>query len=263
MTTEPHWALALHVSVLLWARSAPLFLLTPYLAVGALPSLWGAALSWAYAGALTPLMLRACGAEAACAAALRHDLSWSAGAGELLVGSVIALGIGLPCLAFRTTGAIVQGLGGIPSPGTALGEGMSSKLGRAVGLTALVAAALADAWSGLSQLLLRLDPPLGAANFTAPTARALLRPLAEQLLQAFSLGVSLSAPLLLAVVLAAALIGLLGRVAGARLTPLGPALWPWLGVALVSLCVANWLDVLPGIVRSFAQSAARLLAGLP
>lgn len=250
----------LHLSVLVWARCVPLFVLVPYLAVGVGPRIWGVALSWAYAGALTPLWMRGCGVDTACSQALQVELTWSMGAAQLLVGSVIALGVGLPCAAFRTSGSILQALVGWPAAGPA---GPGSELGRVFGLSALVALALADAWSGVSRLVVGLEPALGAAVPAGPALRELLMQLGLQLLRAFALGVSLSAPMMLAALFVAVLLGLLGRLDGSRLLPRGPALLPWLGVGLASLCVANWLDVLPGVMRSFAQTTARLLAGLP
>jgi flagellar biosynthesis protein FliR len=236
----------LFVSLVLWLRCAPLFLLTPYLVLGVMPGVWGTALSWALAASLTPLVIA--GGDVA------SVLTWAIVFRELTAGVVIALGLGLPLAAFRTTGAIAQALAG---SGAAAGV---SLLGRAVGLTAMALAASAGVLCGVAQLLLSLLPPLRAAN--AP-ALDLLWPLSEQLLRAFDLGVSLCAPLLLAALLLAICAGLCGRIAGLSLSPIGSAFLPWLGIAVVSLCVANWLDSLPVLVRAFAQSTARLLDGLP
>jgi type III secretory pathway component EscT len=246
----------LHVSLLLWLRCAPLFVLTPYLAVGAAPGLWAGVLSWALAGALTPLVLAGCYAGSACAAVLSGGVTWSSAAAELISGVVLGLGLGLPCAAFRTTGAIAQALAG----SQAAAVGSTSQLGRAAGLTALVVAVSAGMLSGVAQLLLSVSPPLSAAH--AP-ALELLRPLSDLLVHAFELGVSLCGPLLLAAVFIAIFAGLCSRVAGLRLSSAGPALLPWLGIALVSLCVANWLESVPELVRAFAHSTTRLLGGLP
>lgn len=232
----------LQVAGLLWLRCAPLFLLTPYLAVGLRPSLGPAFLSWAFAGSITPLVLAA-GAPPA--------WTWQLVASELTVGLVLGLSLGLPCAVFRTTGAIAQGLAG--SSAAAASDGGLSRL---AGLFALVAIASAGALSGAADLLLSAAPPLSAAK--APGLE-LLRPLGDQLLRAFELGVSLCGPLLLAALFAALALGLTGRVAGPQLSSAGPALLPWLGIAIVSLCVANWLDSLPELVRAFARSTARLL----
>jgi flagellar biosynthesis protein FliR len=249
--TEP-----LLVAGLLWLRCAPLFFVAPYLAVGIVPGLWSVWLSSALAGSLTPLILASCDPGSVCAAALSGGASWAVASRELVAGLVIALGLGLPCAVLRSTGAIAQALGG--SSDAAAGSG--SQLGRAASLTALVAIALAGGFSGVAQLLLQVSPPLSAADAPVWT---LLRPLAELLIQAFEVGVRLCGPLLLAAACGAIVAGLFARVAGMQLTSVGPALVPWLGIALVSLCVANWLDSLPEIVRAFADRTARLLTGLP
>jgi type III secretory pathway component EscT len=187
---------------------------------------------------------------------LSGGVTWELVAAELITGLVIALGLGLPCVVFRTLGTIAQALGG--SQDAALGS--TSQLGRLAGLTALVAIAALGGFTGVAQLLLTVSPPLSAAH--AP-AFVLLRPLSEQLLRAFELGVSLSGPLLLAAVFSALVAGLVSRVAGLRLASVGPALLPCLGIAIVSLCVANWLDSLPELVRAFAHSTTRLLDRIP
>jgi flagellar biosynthesis protein FliR len=130
----------------------------------------------------------------------------------------------------------------------------------------LVGAVSLGALSGVSQWLLSL--PLSAAG---AAQRDLLRPAlfrsaSDELVRAFGVGVSLAGPLLLGAIFAAIVVGLWGRLAGARLAPhssITPLLLPWLGIALVSLCVANWLDSVPELVRAFAQSVGRLLGGLP
>lgn len=238
----------LHVSLFLWLRCVPLFVLTPYLAVGLTPGLWAALSSWAFAGSLAPLVLASCGAGSACAAVVGGGITAEVVVSEVTIGVVIALALGLPCAAFRTTGAIAQALGGAPH-----GE---SQLGKLAGLVALVTIASASALSGAVELLLSVSPPLSAAS--APEL-SLLRPLGDQVVRAFELGVTLSGPLILAAVLIALVAGLIGRVADLRLSSVGPAILPWLGIAIVCLCVANWLDSLPELVRVFARSTTRLL----
>jgi hypothetical protein len=232
--------------------------LTPYLALGALPIVWGGALSWAFAGTLTPIVVASCSAHNTCAAAWSgsgHSLGLAVLGVELFKGLALALGIGLPAVAFRTTGAIAEALAG--SARTAAGG--VSPVGRAAGMIALVAAASAGGLSGIAGVVLALPAPLSAAS---PTPAALLRPLSDELVRALSVGVSLSGPLLLGALFAAIFAGLWTRLAGARLAPLGPVLLPWLGIALVSLCVASWLTALPELARTFAQSTARLLGGM-
>lgn len=246
----------LHLSLLLWLRCAPVFVLTPYLAVGAAPGLWSAFLSWAFAGSLAPIVLAGCQPGSACAAVLSGGVTWGVASAELVSGMVIGLGLGLPCAAFRSTGAIAQALAG----SQAAADSSKSLIGRALGLTALVVAAAAGALSGVSQLLLSVSPPLSAAS--APGLE-LLRPLSELLVQAFELGVSLCGPLLLAALFIAIVFGLCSRVAGPQLASAGPVLLPWLGIALASLCVANWLESVPELMRAFAHSTTRLLDGLP
>jgi flagellar biosynthesis protein FliR len=124
----------------------------------------------------------------------------------------------------------------------------------------LVVATSAGVLSGVAQLLLTVAPPLRAAS--APSLD-LLRPLSDQLVQAFEIGVSLCGPLLLAAAFVALVAGLCSRIAGLRFSSAGPALLPWLGIALVSLCVATWLDNVPELVRAFAHSTTRLLDRLP
>lgn len=243
----------LRVTFFLWLRCAPLFLLTPYLAVGLTPGVGAALLSWAFAGSLAPLVLAGCDAGSACAAVV---FTLQAVVSELTVGVVVALSLGLPCAAFRTTGAIAQALAG--SNAAAGSDG--SQLGKLAGLVALVAIASSGALSGAAELLLSVSPPLSAAAAAAKAPElALLRPLSDQVLRAFDLGVSLSGPLMLAAVVAALVAGIVGRVAGLQLSSVGPALLPWLGIAIVCLCVANWLDSLPELVRAFARNTTRLL----
>lgn len=237
-----------HVTLFVWLRCAPLFLLTPYLAVGAASWVWGLFASWAFAGALTPLVLAGCAADNACAAVVGGGFSGAVVATELTVGVVVALALGLPCAVLRTTGAIAQALGG--------SQAATSELGKLAGLVALVAIAAAGGFIGAAQLLLSVSPPLRAASVPELT---LLRPLSELAVRAFELGVSMAAPLLLASVFVAVAAGLIGRVAEQRLSSVGPALLPWLGVAIVCLCVATWLDRLPELVRAFARDATRLL----
>lgn len=238
----------LHVAFFLWLRCAPLFLLTPYLAVGLTPGLGAALLSWAFAGSLTPLVLAGCAAGSPCAAVVGGGVTAAIVVSELTVGVVVALALGLPCVVFRTTGAVAQALAG-PQPG-------ASQLGNLAGLVALVVIASAGALSGGAQLLLSVSPPLSAAK--APEL-ALLGPLSDQVVRAFELGVSLAGPLMLAAVMVALVAGLFGRVADLRLSSVGPASLPWLGIAIVCLCVANWLDSLPELVRAFARSTTQLL----
>lgn len=251
----------LDVSLRLWLRCAPLFLLTPFLAAGALPLLWGAALSWAFAGSLAPLVTAGCVSDATCAAALSggHIFSWAAAANELIAGTVVALGVGLPLFAFRTLGSIAGALAGGSAADAVAGGG--SQLGRVAGTVAAVSALSSHALSGISRWLLTL--PLTAAR---PAQPELFRSLGDELVRAFDIGVSLAGPLLLGALVAAIFVGLWGRIAsisGARVSAVGPLLLPWLGIALVSLCVANWLDSVPELMRSFAESGARLLNGVP
>jgi flagellar biosynthesis protein FliR len=109
-------------------------------------------------------------------------------------------------------------------------------------------------------------PRLGTSVFASDSERlrALLLSACENVWRAFALGVDLSAPFLLGVIVAAALVGLLARVAPtAPVQPLSLVLWPWLGLALVSLTLADTLALVPDLVRGFAQTSARLLTGMP
>jgi flagellar biosynthesis protein FliR len=256
---DAHFQASFHVGSLLWLRCAPLFALIPFLAVGAVPGLGALALCSALAGALTPLVLQGCRADAGCAASLASELSWAGAGFELLMGLCIALGIGLPCLALRSSGAIALGLMGV----SAEADSTHGRLGSALGFGALVAASQDDLGSGVAELLLQPAPQLSAAHLAPEQLGPLLLALGLQLIRAIELGVTLAAPLLLGAVLLTFSLGLLGRAVGPRFTALGPSLLPWLGVGLVSVCVANWLELLPQLVRSFAQTTMRLFSGLP
>lgn len=256
---DAHLQPSFHVAALLWLRCAPLFALIPLLAVGAVPGLGALALCSALAGALTPLVLQGCHAQAGCAASLASGLSWTGGGFELLMGLCIALGIGLPCLALRSSGAIALGLLGVPGEA----DSTHGRLGSALGFGALVAASHNDLGSGVAELLLQPAPQLSAAHLVPAQIGPLLLALGRQLVHAVELGITLAAPLLLGAVLLTFVLGLLGRVVGPRFTVFGPSLLPWLGVGLISVCVANWLELLPQLLRSFAQTTLRLFSGLP
>ena len=242
----------LHVSLLLWLRCLPLFLLVPYLAAGLVPGVWAALLSWGLAGSLAPIVLAGCHAGSACAAAVSAEGAFDLARTELVVGLVIALSLGLPCAALRSTGAIAQALG---VRSVAL-DSQASSLGKVAGFVALIALAGAGVFSGVARLLLTVAPPLSAAK---TPELSLLRPLSDQVVRAFELGVSLCGPVLIAALLVSLAAALVARVADLRLSSVGPALLPWLGLAIVCLCVANWLDSLPELARSFAREATRWL----
>ena len=237
------------------ARCVPLFWLTPALAFGVTPGLFGVGLALGLGCALCPLYAASLPLSAA---ALSGSALGLAAALELLRGSVIALGLSLPALVLRQSGAIAEGVFGLQAEAAD-----SSKLGRLCGLAALAVAASADGLSGALRLLLSdagaLPVRLGYAGL-----RGLLRPLSQLLVDAFALGVRLSAALLLGSLFGALLLGILGRLESrAQPQGVGAALWPGFGLALLCLSAARWLDAVPGLLRGFAQSTARLLAGLP
>jgi flagellar biosynthesis protein FliR len=237
---------------LAWARCLPLFWLTPSLAFGVTPGFSGAALALGMACALAPLYA-ATGPLPAAAPEL-----WLAAGSELLRGALIAVGLALPALVLRTSGAIAEGLFGWRA-----GAAEGSKLGRLCGLAALVVAVSADGLRGALSLLLSEAVRL-PARLDAGAVRALLWPTAELLLRAFTLGVSLCGALFLGSALAALVLGILGRLSpGARPDGLGAALWPGLGLSLLCLTVSRWLLAVPELARGFARDAARLLSGLP
>jgi flagellar biosynthesis protein FliR len=249
---------ALWLGLCLWLRVWPLFVVLPYLALGAAPVLLGTALSLGFACVATPL----CSTAHTVAAPILVSTALS----ELLRGGLIALGCGLPFAALRSTGAIVAGL---VSGETALGAAaVGGGLARMYGLAGSVVAVGADGLCGAFRLVLDVGtlPALGTSAIAAEPERlrVLLLAACEHVWRAFTLGVDLSAPFLLGVIVAAALVGLLARLApAAPVQPLNTVLWPWLGLALVSLTLADTLAVVPDLVRGFAQSTARLLTGMP
>ena len=232
------------------ARCLPLFWLTPALAFGVVPGFSGVALALAAGCTLTPLYAASLPLSAA------GDIGlWLAALAELSRGAVIALGLSLPALVLRQSGAIAEGLFSLRADAA---EG--SSLGRLCGLGALAVAASADGLSGALQLLLT---DLGAAPPGVDWG-ALFLPLARLIVEAFELGLRLSFALLLGSLLGALLLGILGRLeTRARPEGVGAALWPGLGLGLLCLSAARWLEAVPELMRGFAQSTARLLAGLP
>jgi flagellar biosynthesis protein FliR len=235
------------VFALTWLRALPLFMLTPYLALGWLPGLLEIALSLGSAWAITPLS--AAGGESV-------GVFWPAAVGELVRGVVAAIGCGLPLAAIRSSGAIADALGGW-SLDPVQGDG---KLARIVGLGALAIAVAADGLTGALGLVF----DTGAGVRADLDARALLLPLAWLALRAFVLGVSLAAPLLLGALAVGSVLAILVRVGETpQLRALGVAAAPWLTIGLLSVSLAHWFSALPAIVRGFVQSALRVWAGLP
>ena len=243
------------VCVSLWARVLPLFLLTPYLALGAVSAWFGLGFSLGFACVVTPLIMRA---EVA---PWTGSFGWTI-AGELVRGVCVAFGCGLPLLTLRIGGAVADTLSGW-SLETAAGSG---RLARMSGWTGLVSAAGAGGLLGALRLPLEpgVMPPLGTPLADVGRLRELLWSLSELSLRAIGLGVSLSTPLLLGSLVAAIVLGVCIRVyETAALRASSAALAPWLGFALLSLALAHWLDLVPEMMRAFAESATRLLAGLP
>lgn len=251
--SEPQVSQSMVSLVLLtWSRCLPLFVLAPYVAWGVAPGLLGIVLSFVCACAVLPL----------CAAtgALVPAFTYVSGASELARGLVIALGCSLPFAAVRMSGAVADALtGGAPDAAS------SGKLARLSSFAALVIAISADGLSGVLRVLLDTSvlPAVGSPVQTA-SARELFMALAQLVVHAVELAVSLSGPLLLCFLIAAVLLGLGSRVLPqAPVGALGSALMPWFAIGLLSLCLANWLDAVPDLVRTFARSTTRLLAGLP
>lgn len=236
------------------ARCLPLFWLTPALAFGITPGALGIALAGALGLALSPLYAAGLPLSAAALAGAPLGLALAA---ELLRGTVLALGLSLPALALRLSGAITEGLF------SADPAAHSSKLGRLIGLAALVVAVSADGLLGALRLLLS-DAPALPVQLSPESVRALFLPVSELVLSAFSLGVSLSGAVLLGSLLGALITGLLTRFsAAARPQDLGSAIWPGLGLALLCLSAPRWLNAVPALVREFARGSARILSGLP
>jgi len=246
---------ALHLGLLVFARVVPLFVLTPYLAWGAASFGFALALGLGCACVVTPL----CWA----ASATSVSGSWALTiASELVRGVIVALGIGLPFTSLRMAGGIAGSLLGVSNDPAATS-------GRLARLCALAAVAIAVGHSGLCgalRMLLDTDtlPPLGTDLTAVESVRASCLALARLSVEATALGVSLSGPILLGQLSIFWVAGALGRLAPrASSHTLGPAVLPWLGLALVTLALANWFDAVPELVRRFAQSTARLLASLP
>jgi flagellar biosynthesis protein FliR len=239
--------------VLAWARCLPLFWLTPALGMGVVPGGLGLALALGLGLALTPLYA----AGLPLSAAAFGPTLWLAAGAELVRGGVIALGLSLPALVLRLSGAITEGLFGWDT------AARSSKLGRLTGLAALVVAASADGHLGALRLLLS-DPPVLPTRLGFTNVRELLMPVSQLLVQAVGLGVSLSGALLLGSLLGVLIMGILARLsASARPQELGAALWPGLGLSLLCLSAPRWLSAVPDLLRGFAQGTARILSGLP
>ncbi|MET0388025.1 MAG: flagellar biosynthetic protein FliR [Polyangiales bacterium] len=246
----------LHTGLLLWARGAPLFVLGPWISLGVLPGLLSLLLSVVFAGVLLPW--------AAVAFAGGVELGtplWIAGCVELARGCVVAIGCSLPFAALRTAGGAAESLAG-PTHAAA----MSGRLARLCGLAGLASVIGAGGLAGVLRFLLGREslPVLGGEPASLETARALCWELAQLGVRAFTLGVSLSAPLLLGAAIAALVFGVLGRLLGERESrPLGASGALWLVLFGLAVALTHWLAALPELVRAFARRAARLLAGLP
>jgi flagellar biosynthesis protein FliR len=243
------------VCVWLWARVLPLFVLVPYLALGVAPAIFGIAFSLGFACVATPLCVRV-GIAASTGA-----FAWTVAA-ELVRGACVACGCGLPLLVLRIGGAVADTLSG-SSLEPAAGGG---RLARVSGWAGLVTAASAGGLLGALRLLLEpgVLPPLGTPLADVGRLRELLWSLSELSLRAIVLGIRLSAPLWLGAFALAIVLGVCIRVyPGAVLRALGASLWPWLGVALLCLALAHWLELVPEMMRAFAQSTTRLLTALP
>jgi len=247
---------ALAIGALVWARVSPLFVVVPYLAWGAAPGPLPLALSIALAFALWPLC-----ASAAVLTAPAFDLAFvQACTSELVCGSMLALGVGLPFAALRMPVALLD---------VQLREHVSAAhsggLCRAFGLLCVAVAAGADLLSGVCQVLLSdaLPPSLGSLAAVSG-ARAQLWSAVMLLLRAFGLGVSLCAPLFLGALGLAFALGLCARIAPAWPVRLrGAMLAPWLLLGLVCAAEARILAALPELLRAFVQAAARDLSGIP
>jgi type III secretory pathway component EscT len=236
------WALAL-----LWARCAPAFLLVPWLVFQARSVFVALALSLACALALAPLTFAA-GLPVA-------SPGWAAVLSELLRGATIAFGCAAPFLVLSMAGAIADGLRGPAAVG-------GSVLGRGLGFLGLVTAVSAAFLPGVARLLLEPSQPLAAASWGG--LRALARDLSQLLFGAIELAVSMSAPIWLGVLAGALALSLLTRATGSATARVAaPVLLPYLGLALVCLTAATWLDAVPELVQRFARETARYLQAWP
>ena len=226
------WALAL-----LWARAAPAFLLLPWLVFQARAVFLALALSLACALALWPLMFAGGLPPAA--------PSWAAIGLELLRGSVIAFACAAPFVVLAIAGAIADGLRGPAAVG-------GSVLGRGLGFVGLVAAVSAAFLPGVARLVLEPLPPSAATSWDG--LRELARELSRLLFGAIELAVSVSAPIWLGVLAAALALALLTRASGSATARVAaPVLLPYLGLGLVCLSAATWLDAVPELVQRFAR----------
>jgi type III secretory pathway component EscT len=236
------WSLAL-----LWARCAPSFLLVPWLVFQARSVLLAGALSLACAIALWPLAYAAGTPMIAPSGPLLLS--------ELLRGSVIALGCAAPFLVLTMAGAIADGLRGPAAVG-------GSVLGRGLGFLGLTAAVSAAFLSGVARLMLEAPQPTAAVSWDG--LRGLLRELGQLLFGAIDLAVSFSAPIWLGLLLAALSLALITRANGSSSARVAaPVLLPYLGLALVCLTAATWLDAVPDLVARFARETGHYLRAWP
>jgi flagellar biosynthetic protein FliR len=241
------------VLALLWLRLMPLFLLVPWLGLRADPLSIGLPLSVLGAVALSPLLWPATAPPTAAGSLLM------AAAVELLRGSVLALGCALPLWVLSTAGEISDalrggsGAGPLEQPSTlaqlyaAAGGSVALGVGAQIGIVRLLGSSAGSAL-----------PNMGVAS-----ARALILDLLGLCAQAFELGLRFAAPVLLAIWLAALVLGVLSRVSSALVSPLArPVLLPWLGLGIACLFAARMLDEVPGVLRLFIQKTTRLLGAL-
>ncbi len=184
-----------------------------------------------------------------------------AAAAELVRGVVFALALVLPLHAFGWTGELFDRVG-VSAGSTGITNG-SLPL-RALLLSAAFALYFA---SGSHELALAtLADSLVSSPIGTPLAHDALGPAllsaAFLITQAFTLAVTLAAPLLVCMALAALGLGLLHRVAGFLAPAARLAGYPLLSLAVASLVLARVLPALPQVAHVLLFEAARVLRTL-
>jgi flagellar biosynthesis protein FliR len=241
------------------ARVAPLCLLAPWLAFGRGALGLGLLLSVLAAGAFLPIALAG---TAITPDAASLDLLYACGL-ELLRGSLLAVGAALPFSVLSASGVLSDALR-VGLPAAYAQAGASSLLGELLGRAGLTLCLFASLHLGFVRLFAETlqSAPLGAA-IGGSALRAVLLELGMLVVRAFELSVQLTVPLLLAMFVLALVVGLLMRVAVLPLAPVAaPVLLPWLGLAVICLGSAQFLERTPDLVRLFARESTRLLHAL-
>ncbi len=248
---------ALAVGALLAVRLAPLTLVAPVLTVRGVPALVRTTILLALVLGLLPTALAAAPEVPSDAASLAL-LSLR----EATIGAAFALVVSVPFFAIDHAGRVVDQLrGGGQAEITVPSGERTSLLGGAVGLFAIALFAASGGHRVLVDALaegVRASPP-GAASSAADLA-SMLAESARLLTLVLTLGVSLAAPAILALV--AADVGLAVVARTAPQLPVyfaGMPLRAWLGIAAVLLALAWITPELADAFGTFLAAGASLV----